>query len=257
MRNLEKFTNETLKVSISATDLNGTVWFVAQDVADALGYENPSKAYEFCKSLNLLQSSELGDLNKINNLHGMTKWCNESDVYRMVMRSKKPNAELLQDWVVEEVLPSIRKTGSYQGKPKSQLEMLADGFAAMARIENEQRAAAEKLAAIESTTTHQTKLIEGLQQYTRNGVPALHLSKKQAHFKYGKFLSKESFEAVMVAADVPTHKYTHSENGHSIHTFAYLESAVAPAINTLLSECEQVSPCFCNWKGMQFEYKKA
>lgn len=37
----------------------------------------------------------------------------ESDVYRLVMRSNLPNAERFQDWVVEEVLPSIRRAGGY------------------------------------------------------------------------------------------------------------------------------------------------
>lgn len=37
----------------------------------------------------------------------------ESDVYRLIMRSNLPNAEKFQDWVVEEVLPAIRKTGGY------------------------------------------------------------------------------------------------------------------------------------------------
>ena len=37
----------------------------------------------------------------------------ESDVYRLVMRSKLPEAEKFQDWVCEEILPAIRKTGGY------------------------------------------------------------------------------------------------------------------------------------------------
>ena len=43
----------------------------------------------------------------------------ESDVYRLIMRSNLPNAERFQNWVVEEVLPSIRKTGNYSMAPAS------------------------------------------------------------------------------------------------------------------------------------------
>ena len=41
------------------------------------------------------------------------KYIPESDVYRLVMRSKLPQAEQFQDWVCDEVLPAIRKTGGY------------------------------------------------------------------------------------------------------------------------------------------------
>lgn len=42
-----------------------------------------------------------------------TKFIPESDLYRLIMRSNLPSAERFQNWVVEEVLPQIRKTGSY------------------------------------------------------------------------------------------------------------------------------------------------
>lgn len=50
----------------------------------------------------------------------------ERDVYRLIMRSKMPEAEKFEDWVVGEVLPSIRKTGSYAANPAtlSRMEIL-------------------------------------------------------------------------------------------------------------------------------------
>ena len=110
---IQQFFNKSLAINLRATDQTGKVWFVAKDVADALGYVNPSMAYVHCKSLNSLTSLELRDLNKINNLHPSTKWINESDFYRLSFRSDKPVANLLADWVADDVLPSIRKTGSY------------------------------------------------------------------------------------------------------------------------------------------------
>ena len=82
-------------------------WFVVKDIADVLGYVNPSKAYKHCKSLKNINTS------KSFKLPPATKFCNEFDVYRMVMSSKLPSAERFQDWVVEDVLPSIRKHGAY------------------------------------------------------------------------------------------------------------------------------------------------
>lgn len=92
----------------AATDDQGTPWFVAKDVAEILGYDQTANGLKHCKG-----ASVLDELNKNNGLAPATKWIQEADVYRMVMRSTLPDAERFQDWVVEEVLPSIRKTGSY------------------------------------------------------------------------------------------------------------------------------------------------
>jgi len=49
---------------------------------------------------------------------------NEKDLYRLIMRSRLPNAEIFQDWVTDEVLPAIRKTGSYSFTKKTYSEHL-------------------------------------------------------------------------------------------------------------------------------------
>lgn len=115
-----------------ATDDNNNPWFVAKDVAEILGYESPDKAYVHCK-----QSSNLALLNKINNLPPATKWIPESDVYRLIMRSNKPNAEVFQDLVCEEILPTIRKTGSYSttgNNPNINMMLVADNLEANIKI---------------------------------------------------------------------------------------------------------------------------
>lgn len=82
-------------------------WFVARDVAKALGYEDPADAVQrHCKKAN---NSNMGVSPGVPS----PKIIPESDVYRLVMRSNLPNAVAFQDWVCDEVLPSIRKNGSY------------------------------------------------------------------------------------------------------------------------------------------------
>ena len=57
-------------------------------------------------------------------------YINEGDLYRLIMKSKLPSAEKFERWVMDEVLPSIRKTGSY-GMPKTtggQIQLLAQGY---------------------------------------------------------------------------------------------------------------------------------
>ena len=89
----------------------GEIYFVAVDVAESLGYSNPRKAVmDNCK-----KESVKSIFIKHDNKPGGTgvNLIPESEVYRLIMRSKLPDAEKFQDWVVEEVLPSIRKTGGY------------------------------------------------------------------------------------------------------------------------------------------------
>lgn len=109
-----QFKDKTVRV---ITDGGHTVWFVAKEVAEALGYSNPSESVQYhckkSKSLKSLDNSKtLLSLN-INGLRSDTQVIPESDVYRLVMRSKLESSEAFQDWVVEDVLPSIRKTGGY------------------------------------------------------------------------------------------------------------------------------------------------
>ncbi len=88
--------------------------FVGRDIAQALEYSNPKKALrDHCKHLKILKGHELEPLGiKTESPRGLGL-IPESDVFRLIMRSNKPEAERFQDWVVEEVLPSIRATGSY------------------------------------------------------------------------------------------------------------------------------------------------
>lgn len=104
---------------VRVVDVDGEPWFVARDVAKALGYQNTVEAVNtHCKKVNDFRDSKM--------LPSATpmKIIPESDVYRLVMRSNLPDAERFQDWVVEEVLPSIRKTGSYSMAPKTYAEAL-------------------------------------------------------------------------------------------------------------------------------------
>jgi len=86
------------------TDKLGDPWFVARDVADALGYSKPENAVaRHCKAATTTPKQGGGFMTIIP----------ERDLYRLVMRSKLPSAEQFEEWVVGQVLPSIRKTGQY------------------------------------------------------------------------------------------------------------------------------------------------
>lgn len=99
--------------SLRVVDYNGESWFVAKDVAQALGYSNPQEATRVhCKKVNkITQHSET--LRRVKNPPVSLLIIPESDVYRLIMRSNLPDAERFQDWVCDEVLPSIHKHGVY------------------------------------------------------------------------------------------------------------------------------------------------
>lgn len=90
---------------------DGEPWFVASDVARALGYERPADAVNaHCKKVNKITQYCESPLSQPPVNFNIIP---ESDVYRLIMRSNLPTAERFQDWVVEEVLPSIRRHGVY------------------------------------------------------------------------------------------------------------------------------------------------
>lgn len=99
-----KFKNTDVRV---ITDEHGEPWFVAKDVAELLGYAKTRNAIAtHCKgALKQGLPSESGIQE--------TTIIPERDVYRLIMRSKLPAAEAFEEWVVGEVLPTIRKTGGY------------------------------------------------------------------------------------------------------------------------------------------------
>ena len=127
----------------------GKVLFKANDVARSLGYAETAKAVRtHCKGVSVLDTP-------IENQYGTvvmqpTKFISESDVYRLVMRSKLPEAEKFQDWVCEEVLPAIRKDGAYLSETDPEFFI---GVANAIRKEKEQR------LEIESRCTEQQLLI--------------------------------------------------------------------------------------------------
>ena len=90
---------------------DGEPLFCAKDVATALGYSDSDQAVRAnCTSVQTCPVDFTGQVRHV-------RFIPESDVYRLVMRSKLPGAERFQDWVVKEVLPTIRKTGRFEVTP--------------------------------------------------------------------------------------------------------------------------------------------
>lgn len=105
MNDLTVFNFESQPIRTYA-DKNGEPWFCLSDTCTALNIRQyrvdrlPRKGVTNCRTLTKGGNQEL-------------TFVNEPNLYRLVFRSNKPEAQKFADWVYSEVLPSIRKTGSY------------------------------------------------------------------------------------------------------------------------------------------------
>ncbi|EKT3967386.1 Bro-N domain-containing protein [Flavobacterium psychrophilum] len=93
---------------IMTVDINGEIWFVASDVCNTLGLTNPSEALKALDEDEKLTSELLraGQIRKVNLI-------NESGLYTLIFKSRKPSALQFRKWVTKEVIPSIRQKGFY------------------------------------------------------------------------------------------------------------------------------------------------
>lgn len=112
---IQTFTFNPSNQPIRVEAINGEPWFVAKDVCDALTITNNRDAV-----------AQLDDDEKLMSVittsgQGRQMWLvNESGLYNLIFQSRKPEAKAFRRWVTSEVLPSIRKTGRYQAKPKKE-----------------------------------------------------------------------------------------------------------------------------------------
>lgn len=95
------------------TDEAGEPWFVAKDVCDILGMSNPSMAVTALDKDEVAQIDPKDYLGSENRSNQAVNIVSEPGLYKLIMRSRKPEAKEFQRWVTHEVLPQIRKTGGY------------------------------------------------------------------------------------------------------------------------------------------------
>lgn len=110
----------------TAIDSEKNVWFVADDIVKVLGYKNHTADVIKRHCNKVIDSKDLDGTNELaRKIMVDTKGgkqamiaISEGDMYRLIMRSTMPEARNFEKWVVEDVLPQIRKTGKYAVKRK-------------------------------------------------------------------------------------------------------------------------------------------
>ena len=115
---LEIFKNEEFG-KIRMVVIDDKPYFVATDIAKALGYAKPNNAIQtHCRYTLKHSIPHPQSKNKTLEVNVIP----EGDMYRLITNSELPQAEKFESWVFDEVLPQIRKTGSYQSKSKTQVD---------------------------------------------------------------------------------------------------------------------------------------
>lgn len=145
-----QFENANIRI---VTDESGEPWFVGKDVAEALGYADPTNAMkQHCKGVVKRHPlSTAGGMQEVRVL-------SEPDVLRLIVRSTLPAAERFERWVFEDVLPTIRKTGGYGNPAVDPMRVLNDPVAMRGLL----LTYSEKMIALEGQVAEQAPKVEAL-----------------------------------------------------------------------------------------------
>ena len=135
---------------------------------------------DICKALEIKNATDVAkrldedERTRLNlGRQGETNFITESGLYAVILRSDKPNAKKFRKWVTSEVLPSIRKTGSY-GMPKTtggQIQLLAQGYTELEQAVNSIKEDMTELK--DNTPLYGCEIDEVKQHVNRKGVIVL------------------------------------------------------------------------------------
>ncbi|MGL6167427.1 MAG: BRO-N domain-containing protein [Fusobacteriaceae bacterium] len=129
----KKFENSRLGMEIFVYEVDGKEMFMANDVSLMLGYSNYTKALQnhvwkqnkkavYVRSIEIIENTPKWGIP--NNINNNRLFINEVGLYQLILNSKSPKSEEFQQWICEEVLPSLRKNNSYIDYEKINNEQL-------------------------------------------------------------------------------------------------------------------------------------
>lgn len=135
MNELQVFSNPEFG-TIRTMMIDDEPWAVGKDIAEALGYVNPRKAIQD----HVDNEDKMGErfvTPSVTDSLGRKQyplWINESGLYSLILSSKLPTAKRFKRWVTSEVLPTLRKTGSYALPEIATRALSPDDYLTAARI---------------------------------------------------------------------------------------------------------------------------
>lgn len=158
MEELQIFNNEEFG-NVRSLVIDNEPWFVGKDVAEALGYKNVRDSLA-----RHIDSDDKRDGVVIHDSMGREQKpiiINESGLYSLILSSKLESAKKFKHWVTSEVLPTLRKTGSYAKVPTDPRELLMLTIKAHEQTAQRVDVLEEKVSDLEKSTT-----IDSSQQHT-------------------------------------------------------------------------------------------
>ncbi len=219
-------------------------WFVGKDVTIILGYQNASKAL----------NDHVDDEDKLNNeslssLGQRGGWIiNESGLYSLILSSKLPNAKKFKRWVTNEVLPSIRKNGSYSMKKDDHAKILEiKEMNARARLSNQ----FIKLSKVETLSAEYKNILVAKATEVLTGTQLLPLPKsKQKTYSATELgemfgVSKQKIGSITTKYNLKTNEYGEYYRSKSLYstkevdTFVYFDSVI-PVLESILGARQSV-----------------
>lgn len=162
---------------IRTVQVNGEPWFVLADVCKVLELSSPHKVADRLENDERNQIPVTDSLGRYQN----TAIINESGLYTVILRSDKPQAKPFRKWVTSEVLPSIRKHGSYS--VQSQFADLSPQLQVLIQMETRQKQ-------IEARQAEQATALAGLEQKIQNTCEVIALDKTAWRKDSARLISK-------------------------------------------------------------------
>ncbi len=153
---LEKFPHEEFG-EITVIEKNGEPWFIGKEISSILGYSETEKMTRRLDDDEYVNLPIWGIKEK---RYRSQTVMSESGLYNAIFGSKKPEAKAFKKWVTSEVLPKIRKTGSYSGEKLSRAEQLLASVQLTVDMERRQKELEEKTQAIQEEIQEKTQEIK-------------------------------------------------------------------------------------------------
>lgn len=205
-------------------------WFCAKDVATTLGYVNPGKAVRMhCKQEGGPKRYPLQTPGGVQEFTFIT----ESDVMRLIISSKLPAAQRFERWVFEEVLPAIRRTGSYNASQFNPADLTRAEILRIALNAEEERLALEaKNKELEPKADAYDTFIDATGKYNVGTVAKMLGMGQNKLFKElrnrGVFISKGAnantpYQRYMQHFEVKAYTFEHSNGEQAIRYTTYVQ----------------------------------